>query len=170
MKRWLFTVFLWLVLFIPAYSQIQNRFLGCELGNEVYPLCQYVENNYKGGLIGPAYRSFMVGQFAGINWDIAEFNYPNGLFADITFIKRIENKKLAFYFFSNLKERLDKKYIQYRVENDIQKVLYDDGRIACMLICEYEQVSYGAMFWCLRLYYGDKTLSKNPIEKQDEEL
>lgn len=170
MKRFLICLVLSVIFITPMHSQIQDRFFGFKLGNDVFPLLQYIEEHYEGMFIGPYSHSFPIGEYAGINWNKVEIEYPNCLFSNITFIKSFEDRRLAFYFFSNLKRRLNKKYIKHRMENYTQKVLYDDGKTACLLTCDYDEAPSGDMFWFLRLFYWDKTLSKNPIEKQDEDL
>lgn len=170
MRRFLLITFLGVIFLTPMYSQIQNEFFGYKLGSEVYPLLQYIDNNYKGGFIGPDSRTFYVGKFAGINWNYAQINYSDNIFNNITFTKTFDDKKLAFHFFNNLKNRLDKKYIEYVLEDSSQKVLYDDGKLACLLICVYDELPYRAMAWFLKLYYWDKALGENPIDKQDKDL
>lgn len=170
MRRFLLVVFCVVILFVPAYSQIQNEFFGYMFGSRMYHMENAMEDNLcvRQGDVLQAYDI----ELGGLTWNYVEMGYVNDKFCEISLQKALKHKDSASELFLHLKEKLDNKYGHYKILNSCnsKKVLYNDLKNVCMLTYEYWESNGGEMYWYLNLFYWNLKLINEKINKHNDEL
>lgn len=173
MKKIISLLLFSLLIAMPSFSQVQNKFFGATMGvsdiNTTYS-CMY---NYFGEQ--PAYPfgilSIQHKSFAGYKWDAINAHFRNGIFAQLN-LRYNNNYKASsqtiLNMYNTLKTELSNKYgnrLKKNIipdENGESGFYYFDGRYAVSLILYWQIKAKKKVYHEVDLWYWDAKIINEP--------
>ena len=150
-----------------AYSQLQNRFFDCELG-------QTSEQHVLKILSLKGYNPFYSHKVLVVNdviwgggkWPCVAFYFKNDMLSEVRFMQdEMTSTRASIHgTFDSLKSMLKKKYNQFQIEESDKQIMFEDEDILIILTL-YEESSIGVI---LRYLYIPFIIEN--IEKGIEDL